>query len=75
MLLSGLNYRKGNAAGKELFRNVAWDFGNSACRTGTYVLIANQIAITTMTTTTAAHIKGVVLFVPPLRGESLGAWL
>jgi hypothetical protein len=50
-------------------------FGNFTCRAGSYAFVVNQIAIATMTTTIAAHIKGVTFFVAPLRGESLGAWL
>jgi hypothetical protein len=38
-------------------------------------LSANQIAMTTMAATMAAHIIGVTCFELPLRGESLAAWL
>src|SRR5471030_3061750 len=40
-----------------------------------HALIANQIAMTTMARTMAAHIAGVTRFEVPLRGESLAARL
>lgn len=41
----------------------------------THAFIANQIAITTITATTAPQTTGMTFFELPLRGESFGAWL